>query len=88
MCRLVYYTCHIKCPGGMAVPRSVTQGGQSLSTASLARSGRKGKSKCRSNSGKFLSLQADYRAGRLSGEAEERYEALCLELSRLYKGRS
>jgi hypothetical protein len=38
--------------------------------------------KCRSNQGKFLSLQADYRAGRLT---EAGFERIVLEVGRLYK---
>ena len=56
-----------------------------MSTVSLARSGRK--RKCRSNQGKFLPLQADYRAGRLDAQGEEQFEAIVLELARLYKTR-
>ena len=72
----------------MAVPRSVTQGGKSLSTASLARPGRKGKSKCRTNRGRFMHLEADYRAGRLTEQQEQRYERICLDLHRLYRDAS
>jgi hypothetical protein len=56
-----------------------------MATASVARSGRGRKSKCRSNQGKFLSLQADYRAGRLTEASEERFERIVLDLARLYK---
>ena len=54
-----------------------------MSESSVALRGRK--RKCRTNSGKFLSLQADYRAGRLSSNDEARYEAIVAELWRLYR---
>jgi hypothetical protein len=34
-----------------------------------------------------LSLQADYRGGRLDAQGEERFERIVLDLARLYKGR-
>ena len=50
---------------------------------SLARPGRK--RKCRTNSGKFMSLQAAYRRGELASDDEARYESIVAELRRLYK---
>jgi hypothetical protein len=37
------------------------------------------------NAGKFMFVQADYRAGRLSAEGEEVFERVCLNLHRLWK---
>jgi hypothetical protein len=60
-----------------------------MATASVARRepGRERKRKCRSNQGRFMSVQAAYRSGRLSDEGEEAYERICYELARLYKTR-
>lgn len=49
-----------------------------------ARTGKSG-NRAHTNSGRFLSLQADYRAGRLTVQGEQRYEAVVLELGRLYR---
>jgi hypothetical protein len=43
--------------------------------------------RCHTNAGRFLSLTADYRAGRLTGEGEKRFEDICYQLHRLYKER-
>ena len=43
--------------------------------------------RCHTNAGKFLAMQADYRAGRLTRESEERFEAVCYQIHRLYKER-
>jgi hypothetical protein len=40
--------------------------------------------RCHTNARKFLAMQADYRAGRLTHEGEERFEAVCNQLHRLY----
>ncbi len=55
-----------------------------MSESSLAPRGRK--RKCRTNSGRFMSLQADYRAGRLTAGDEARYESIVAELWRFYRG--
>ena len=55
-----------------------------MDTTSVGR--HKGRHKARTNSGKFLSLQADYRRGRLTEASEERFERIVLEVGRLYKG--
>ena len=57
-----------------------------MSETSLVPPGRK--RKCRTNAGKFMSLQADYRAGRLSEREEASFEAVVAELWRLHKGRA
>ena len=56
-----------------------------MSKTSLARPGRKGKSKCRTNRGRFMSLEAAYWGGRLTADDEARFERVCLDLHRLYK---
>jgi hypothetical protein len=54
-----------------------------MDTRSVGR--HKGTHKARTNAGRFLSLQADYRAGRLTEAGEERFERIVLEVGRLYK---
>ena len=74
-------------PAVVAHPEARTKGVDPMATASVARSGRGGKRKCTSNQGRFMSLQADYRAGRLTDAGEERFERIVLEVGRLYRGR-
>jgi len=64
-------------------PRSADHKEHLVIESSLARSGRK--RKCRTNSGKFMSLQAAYRRGKLSSDDEARYESIVAELWRLYR---
>jgi hypothetical protein len=75
----------------VAHPEAVAHDGgkANVDTSSVARRKvrRSARHRARTNAGKFLSLQADYRSGRLTEEGEERYEALCLLLSRLYRER-
>lgn len=56
-----------------------------MSTASLARSGRKGKSKCRTLRGKYGTLEYRYWAGLLTQQQEERFERVAYDLGKLYK---
>lgn len=75
---------YIKSPGEAATSQGTDHKELLVIESSLAPRGQK--RKCRTNSGKFLSLQADYRAGRLSEDDEQRFEAVVADLWRLYKG--
>jgi hypothetical protein len=54
------------------------------SVAEVVKVRRRGR-KCRTNRGKFGSLERRYFAGVLTAEEEEGFEAICYAMGRLYK---